>query len=248
MDRAFAIGPLASSGIPASHGGGFGIGGVTSLSLVFLGLALAAGLADWWAVRRRPPGIPLEYLAKPATLALLLAAAATLHTPAGPMRGWFLPALACCLAGDVLLMLPGDRTLAFAGGLASFLAGHAFFLVGLAAGPARPAAALVAGGILLILAAVPAARILRGVVEHLGRPMVPPVVVYIGALLAMAAAAWSAALAAGDPLLAVGGSLFVVSDTLLSLDRFVRPLPHGDLAVHVTYHLAVASLVLGLAG
>ena len=40
--------------------------------------------------------------------------------------------------------------------------------------------------------------------------------------------------------------LFVVSDTVLALNRFVRPIPTGDVAVHVTYHLAQGLLVLSL--
>jgi len=37
-----------------------------------------------------------------------------------------------------------------------------------------------------------------------------------------------------------------VSDTVLALNRFVRPLPRGDVAVHMTYHLAQGLLVLSL--
>lgn len=251
MARASAIGLFASSGSSSTHGLHFGLGGITSVSLALLAVAGACALADWWAVRGSTPQLPLEYLAKPATLAALTAVAATLHTPAGTMRGWFLPALACCLVGDVLLMLPGERRWAFAGGLAAFLAGHAFFLTGLVTGRAQLVPALVAAGVLVLVAALPAVRVLRGAVEHLGAAMAGPVAVYTGAVLAMAAAAWSAALAAGppgrDPLLAVGGSLFVISDTLLSYDRFVRRLPRADLAVHVSYHCAVAALVLALA-
>jgi len=45
---------------------------------------------------------------------------------------------------------------------------------------------------------------------------------------------------------AVGAALFVVSDAVLALGRFVRPIRHGNLAVHVTYHLAQGLLVLSL--
>jgi len=44
----------------------------------------------------------------------------------------------------------------------------------------------------------------------------------------------------------VGAALFVVSDTILAVNRFVRPIPHGDVAVHLTYHLAQGLLVLSL--
>jgi hypothetical protein len=37
-----------------------------------------------------------------------------------------------------------------------------------------------------------------------------------------------------------------VSDTVLALDRFARPLPNAKLMVHVPYHLAQGLLVLSL--
>jgi uncharacterized membrane protein YhhN len=217
-----------------------------------LALAAVAALVDWWAVSVQPPRLPAEYLAKPATLVFLLLAATVLRPAAGEgaTQVWFLPALVLCLAGDVLLMLPGERRSAFAGGLAAFLGAHACFLVGLATGRATLGSSLVAALVLAVAAAGPLALVLAGVARHLGRPMVPPVCLYVAALLAMAAAAWSAALArhpaGAAPLLAAGGTLFVASDTLLSFDRFVRRLPRGPLLVHVTYHLAVAALVVGL--
>ena len=50
----------------------------------------------------------------------------------------------------------------------------------------------------------------------------------------------------GVPAAAAGAALFVVSDAVLALNRFVRPIPRGDVAVHVTYHLAQGLLVLSL--
>jgi uncharacterized membrane protein YhhN len=45
----------------------------------------------------------------------------------------------------------------------------------------------------------------------------------------------------------IGALLFVASDTLLALDRFVRPFPRAPLAVHATYQTALALLVVSLA-
>ena len=45
---------------------------------------------------------------------------------------------------------------------------------------------------------------------------------------------------------AAGAVLFLVSDTVLAWNRFVRPFPSGPVAVHVTYHLAQGLLVLSL--
>ena len=43
------------------------------------------------------------------------------------------------------------------------------------------------------------------------------------------------------------GILFLASDSLIAWERFVRRVPQGPLAVIVTYHLAQALILIGLA-
>ena len=79
----------------------------------------AAAVIDWIAVAQERR--ELEWIAKPAALALLLLWAAT-----GPATSWaVLAALAFSLLGDVYLMLPGNF---FVAGLAAFLVGHLFYI------------------------------------------------------------------------------------------------------------------------
>ena len=65
---------------------------------------------------------------------------------------------------------------------------------------------------------------------------------YVGAIGAMVATAVGTTVA----LAIVGAGLFYVSDAVIGETRFVRPRPWGTLAVIVTYHLALAGLVLSL--
>ena len=58
--------------------------------------------------------------------------AATVDPVHADTRAWFVAALVLCLAGDVFLMLPGDR---FVPGLASFLVGQLLFTVGFSLHP-----------------------------------------------------------------------------------------------------------------
>ncbi len=211
-----------------------------------LGLAGIAALADWWAVANDDHR--LEYVAKPLVLAALVAAVALM--PASNVvdparRWWFLAALACCLAGDVLLMLPRDL---FVPGLASFLAGHVLFVVGFldpGAPQVRSAAGIaIAAAVVVVAGAYPVYRIVRAIAAAGDRLLIGPVMVYVAAIATMAAIAWNVS----RPLAAAGATAFLVSDTLLATDRFVRPLRQGTLVVHATYHVAQVLLVLSLVG
>src|SRR5689334_7721615 len=92
---------------------------------------LVVAVADWWAVSadRRS----LEYLLKPLTMVVLIAAAvslpeADLTDGSATARWMFVAALVCSLAGDVFLML--DEKF-FIGGLIAFLLGHVMYIIGL---------------------------------------------------------------------------------------------------------------------
>jgi len=210
--------------------------GSLTLACVFFALAGVAAVLNWIAVEREDKR--LEYIAKPATTALLLAAAITLTPYSSAERGWFVAALAFCLAGDVFLMLPRD---AFVPGLASFLVGHLCFLAGLVARGLEAASAVPTVVIALVVIPLVARPILRGA-RNRDSKLVPPVVVYVatlGSLLAVSAgtrSGWTVA----------GAAVFALSDTILARNKFVRPVPHGHLATMVTYHAALALLVVSL--
>ena len=225
-----------------------------TIGWVLLGLAAVAALANWWAVDTPVPtpvtpdgaGSPqlsqrVEYVAKPATMVLLIAVAVMLDPADGGSRAWFVLGLLLCLAGDVLLMLPSDR---FLHGLAAFLAGHVAYIVGFWARGVQLWALLL--GVLVV--AVTVAVVARPIVEAVQRDedpeLVGPVLAYIGVISAMVVLAIGTTVA----IAIMGGLLFYASDALLAWNRFVRPLPHGRLLVMITYHLAQAALVLSLAG
>ena len=213
------------------------------------GIAAAAAAADWFAMATTDRR--LMYAAKPTVLAALTAAAAVLPSDRIDLvdrRWWFVAALACCLLGDVLLMLPRDL---FVPGLAAFLVGHVFFIVGLLQ-PPSPAGTppfsfsalglLVAATVVAAVEAAPCTVLIRSLAAHGRHALIAPVCLYVLAIAVMVILATNV----GILLAAFGAGLFLLSDTLLALDRFVRPIRRGPLAVHVTYHLAQGLLVLSL--
>jgi uncharacterized membrane protein YhhN len=226
---------------------------MTTASWWLLALAALLALSDWVAVSGLFPSLAkLEYAAKPGTVLALMAVAASLGTPDPARRAWFVVALTFCLIGDLLLMVPGERNATFGGGLGSFLVAQVCFIVGLTQSGGGWEIALGALGVLAVVAFIPGLVVVRALGKGETRLLVGPVLVYLTVLLAMAATAWSAGFGASplgaNPLVAAGGLVFVLSDTLLALNRFVRRLPRATLLVHVTYHAALFLLVLSLAG
>ncbi len=212
----------------------------TFYALIAATLVVAA--ADWWAVSadRRS----LEYLLKPLTMVVLIAAAvslpeAELTDGSATARWMFVAALVCSLAGDVFLML--DEKL-FIGGLIAFLLGHVMYIIGLLQLDITPPLLMVGTLLVLVAAAVIGSRVVRGAQEQDARLGVP-VAIYMAVISFMVVAAIGTAL----PFAIAGALLFYASDGVLGWNRFVEKLPHGRLIVMTTYHLGQVGLVLALA-
>jgi uncharacterized membrane protein YhhN len=210
---------------------------VTAAAWTFLAIAAVFAVLNWAAVARGSK--PLEYVAKPATLVALIVVALVLDPTHADVRTWFVIALVLSLGGDVFLMLPRDL---FVFGLASFLLGHVAYVVGFALhSPGEPAPVLTSAAV-VIVAALLATRLLRGLRRGGHRELVVPVVAYVVVISTMVAMA----LASGNVLAAIGALLFMGSDSLIGETRFVQPRPWGPVAIMVTYHLGQAFLVLSL--
>ncbi|MBE0541467.1 MAG: lysoplasmalogenase [Verrucomicrobia bacterium] len=202
---------------------------------VFISLAIAlSGGLTIFARNVELGGLSLGYVFMPLTTLLILLLAATAPQSSCPRYQWSVVAgLLFSLAGDVCLMLPKDLFLA---GLLAFLVAHMCYLVAFTA-DCRFASRLVPfavwGGIGLVVLVVLWAR--------LPAALRLPVVLYAGALLAMAAQAASRAVelrAVPATAAAIGAGLFVVSDTLLASNRFGGDLPASRLLVLGTYFTA----------
>lgn len=205
--------------------------------IALLAATLAVAAVDWWAVAtdRRP----VEYVAKPLTMVVLIAAALALDPVDGAARTWFVIALVLSLAGDVFLMLPRDL---FVPGLASFLLGHLAYIVGLWTMGTSVAGLLLGVAIIAVALPVLGLRILRAVRAGDEPALTVPVTLYVLVISAMVISAG----ASGSAIALAGAVSFYASDALIAWGRFIRELPHGRLAVMVTYHLAQVALIASL--
>jgi uncharacterized membrane protein YhhN len=201
-------------------------------------LAMAGNLLAWPA---------LVYAFKPATTLLIIAWAWPRGTDVPAMRRWIRTGLWLSLAGDVFLMWPQQG---FLPGLVSFLLAHLAYIAAFTrklrfAGRWPPFAAYAAVAALLLAIlwpSVPAALQL-------------PVVAYVVCLASMAAqagAVWLAVRGSADEALArqaaIGGLLFMASDTLLAFNKFHAPLPLASLWILATYWIAQAMIARSMGG
>ena len=203
----------------------------------FLMAAFGMALVDWWAVGTSRRAV--EYVAKPATMLPLIAAAVVLDPVHPTMRWWFVAALALSLVGDVFLMLPREELFVF--GLGAFLLAHVAYIVGFVAGGVSAlvmALTLVPLGLFVGAVAPIVVTNARRHDPRLGLP----VAVYVAVISAMVVASFGSGSAAGI----VGAVLFYLSDLTIGWSRFVRDFPSARLVIIVTYHAAQILLVVSL--
>lgn len=140
--------------------------------------------------------------------------------------------------GDVVLELPGKGYFVY--GLSLFLVAHLFYIVAFFRRPklgkkqAVIVAAILAYGVAMITLLSP----------KLG-PMTAPVLIYLLIILIMGV---SAVLGSTNPMtLVVGAGLFILSDSLIAVHRFLAPIPAAGFWVMVTYYPAQFLIARGIA-
>lgn len=192
-------------------------------------LAVLSALAGWTV---------LHWIAKPAATGLLVAAVAGVLAREGAGRGYVAAiafGLIFALAGDVFLMLPGDR---FIFGLAAFFVTHLAYLWAFTRGSrlaAQPAILLGFAALAMLLLAV--------LWPGIGAGLRLPVIAYAAILALMTAQAvtcWRLLGGQAARLAALGAALFLFSDAMLALNRFRGPVPLSPIWVLASYYAAQA--------
>ncbi|MCY1285487.1 YhhN family protein [compost metagenome] len=153
--------------------------------------------------------------------------------PAGAYRRWVVIGLLLSLLGDILLAWPTDL---FVFGLGAFLLAHLAYLAAYLGDTRRLAP------FALLLAVLSGAAIFSLLASRGLGPLLVPVALYA---LTISAMLWRALARLGNPLverrsawLAAGGAaLFVLSDSLIGLNRFVVPFVGAHYAIILTYWL-----------
>lgn len=198
--------------------------------------AMLAAQAGW---------VDLHRVLKPlAMVAALLAVCAPRFTPRSARRmrarHWLLAALAFSLVGDVCLMLNG----LFIPGLVAFLCAHVCYIRLFALdAPWLPRR------MPLLVCLLLGAGVYSTLWSHLPAELRLPVAAYVLVIALMAAQAVGRAQVRASRAarcVAYGAMLFMLSDTLLAIDRFVHPLDWAALGVLSTYYAAQWLIVHGM--
>ncbi len=181
------------------------------------------------------------YVFKPLATLLVLALALSQSASPPAYRWAVVGGLVFSTAGDVFLMLPRDR---FVAGLVSFLIAHLFYIFAFSIDVPFGAAPLLwlpfslAGGVVVAVVWAGLKPALRGAVIAY--------VMVIAAMAGQAAGRWHTL--GGDAALsaALGAALFVVSDSVLAINRF-RVQFHAERALTLsTYWTAQTLIVLSI--
>ena len=209
---------------------------------VLIAIFFVVAAVNWAAVATHRK--PVEYVAKPGCLAVLVVVAAVMEYDDGSARWALIAALVLSLIGDVFLMLPGRQPDSsgpdtFVAGLVAFLLAHVAYIVAFVIDGVGWEWALV-GVVVMLLHLSTLGRRVAVATRAVEPAMTAPVLAYMLVISVMVVVAFGT----GDPWAMAGAALFAGSDTLIAWDRFVKSERWIPLAIIVSYHVAQVLLVV----
>lgn len=187
----------------------------------------------------------VRYFTKPALLISLMAFFYSESQQLSKLiRRFTLLALGFSLLGDVLLLFVEQSANYFMFGLIAFLIAHIMYILVFSKHRNKTKNPLVFGLPLFIFAMSLFYLLKNG----LGTMFIP-VIIYMLIILTMVTMAFlrkGMVNSISYNLVLIGGLLFLVSDSILALNKFYQPLPLSNLSIMTTYALAQYFIVKGL--
>lgn len=189
---------------------------------------------------------PVELFSKPLIVAGLFAWLLLSAPASSRLRSLALMALFFSWTGDVLLMFQTYKPVYFLLGLSSFLLAHIFYCIIFY--KMRKQENIAIRGVWLL----PSLLFYGGIMFLLNNSLIDmlwPVRIYglvITVMLFLALQLWRSPVPRAGLLIVAGAILFVLSDSLLAINKFYQPLPAAGICIMLTYGLAQWSLILGI--
>jgi uncharacterized membrane protein YhhN len=162
-----------------------------------------------------------------------------------PLKKWILLALIFSWAGDVLLNFEKRDPIFFLLGLSAFLLAHIFYILFFHF--VRVRASVSGKGWLLVAVVIYYAVLINLLAPHLGGIKVPVEVygVVISFMFMLALHMLFISNKSAGRIMALGAALFVTSDTLLAINKFLQPFYGAPYFVMISYALAQWLIVAG---
>lgn len=186
-----------------------------------------------------------HYIAKPAIVGslIILLFKTSGYLPSGLSR-LTLSGLIFSLIGDFLLMFVETSELFFIAGLIAFLIAHCFYIIVFLKGRNSTQKRVLPLIILLVYAIV----FLGFIYKSLGSLLIP-VILYVIVILGMAYSSFlrkDSVSACSYVFVMIGALFFVISDSLLAIDKFYQPIPMSNLGIMITYAIAQFLIIIGI--
>lgn len=160
------------------------------------------------------------------------------------IRQLMLLALFFSLMGDILLMFVEQNPLFFICGLIAFLLAHVMYILVFIKNR-KPSQKVLPIIVVLLIYGSGLFYVLK---DGLGEMLIP-VITYMLVILTMATTAFlrnGSVPSQSYKLVLLGAVLFLISDSLLALNMFYKPIPLASIGIMVTYALAQFFIVFGI--
>jgi uncharacterized membrane protein YhhN len=188
----------------------------------------------------------MEYLVKPLLVPVLIGYfISQTNKITNRLKKWILPALFFSWAGDVLLMFEPKDTIFFLLGLSSFLLAHIFYILFFHF--ARLREKVKGNPLLLIVVVIYYAALITLLSPYLG-DMTIPVLVYgivISFMFMLAMHMLFIRNKSAGKWMMFGALLFVISDSVLAINKFYQSFGGAGILIMLTYGLAQLFIVEG---
>jgi len=188
---------------------------------------------------------PLHYIAKPLLVPALILL--MFNAPGGPGKKLLLAGLIFSWMGDVFLMFENRYPLFFIPGLVCFLTTHVFYIIYFLNIRPEKVSLLKKQPLLVVPVLAYGTGLVWFLFPHLGNLTVP-VIVYATVICTMLICSMHAyAKLDKGPANAflLGAASFVLSDSLLAINKFYQPIPFAGIWIMLTYCAAQYFIVTG---
>lgn len=189
----------------------------------------------------------VQIIAKPLLIAFLFAWFIISSSKFLPLRHYIAAALVFSWTGDVFLMLEQKGAIWFIAGLGSFLLAHVLYILFFLKSRSRQQPKKQWNLYIISIVALYAASLFVFLYPHIGNLKIP-VGVYAFTIALMVITAVHAFNKRKDKAAVyciTGAVLFIVSDSLLALNKFYQPFSIAGVCIMLTYGLAQFAIVKG---